>query len=290
VAETGWSPAAGRSFADFARREAVQIDRDRALDMPDAWSAYAPRLKAEVAGAGKARIELFDQSGFGQIRYTTDGSEPTAASPAFEHAFETPQATRLRARLFDGARPIGPPLDVRVDGAFLRTRASQELQTCTDKVVLNLEDDAPLKRPRAAFLVDIMNPCWIWPKADLDGVKAISASVGQVPFNFAFATDTDARLLPPGQTPTLAPPATPEGELQVRLDGCAGTPVAVLPLKPAVKDPAVTVLPAARLPAVSGRHDVCFSFTGKGVDPLWVLSRVRLLTEAPKPTKKGRRS
>ena len=94
---------------------------------------------------------------------------------------------------------------MRIDGAFLRTRASQELQTCTDKVVLNLEDDAPVDGPRAAFLVDIMNPCWIWPKAELDGVKAISVSVGQIPFNFAFATDTDASLLPPGQLPKLDP-------------------------------------------------------------------------------------
>jgi hexosaminidase len=188
----------------------------------------------------------------------------------------------LRARLFDGDRPVGPPLDQRVDGAFLRTRASQQLQTCSERAVINLEDDAPLKGPRAAFLVDILNPCWIWPKADLDGVKGISASVGQLPFNFAFASDSDARLLPPAQLPKLAGPATPYGELEVRLDGCAGAPVAVLLLKPAVRNPAVTTLPPAALPAVAGRHDLCFSFTGKSVDPLWVISRVRLLGEAPK--------
>ena len=45
--------------------------------------------------------------------------------------------------------------------------ASQDLRTCTDKVVLSLEDDAPLRGNRAVFLIDIMNPCWILPGADL---------------------------------------------------------------------------------------------------------------------------
>ena len=73
-------------------------------------------------------------------------------------------------------------------------------------------------------------------------MSAISASVGQLPFNFAFATDNDAFQIG-GQAPKLKPPATPEGELEVRLDGCEGKPVAVLPLAPAVSNPAVTTLP-----------------------------------------------
>jgi hexosaminidase len=280
VAEIGWSPAQGRDFAGFARREAVQIERDRALDFDDSWSAYAPRVQAEAAGEGRVRIALRNQSGFGQIRYTLDGSEPRPASPAFEAPFETAGPARLRARVFDGARPIAPGLDERIDGEFLRTRVSQQLTTCAPKVVLDLEDDAPLHGPRAVFLIDILNPCWIWPKADLDGVAAISAAVGQVPFNFAFATDNT--IFQAGAlAPKLKPPATPDGELEVRLDGCEGEPVAVLPLAPAVSNPAVTTLPAAALGRVSGRHDLCFTFTGRSPDPLWALAKVRLLTSAP---------
>ena len=48
-----------------------------------------------------------------------------------------------------------------------RRRTSHELSLCTDKIVLSLEDDAPLQGDRAVFLVDIMNPCWIYPGADL---------------------------------------------------------------------------------------------------------------------------
>ena len=42
---------------------------------------------------------------------------------------------------------------------------------------------------RAVFLVDIMNPCWIYRGADLSEVDAIAASVGQVPFNFQIGDD-----------------------------------------------------------------------------------------------------
>jgi len=280
VAEIGWSPAQGRDFAGFARREAVQIDRDRALGFNESWSAYAPRLQVEAAGEERVRIALQNQSGFGQIRYTLDGSEPRPASPAFEAPFQTGAPVRLRARTFDGARPAAPELDERIDEDFLRTRVSQQLTSCTQKVLLNLEDDAPLHGPRAVFLIDILNPCWIWPKADLDGVSGISISVGQVPFNFAFATD-DGAFQVGGEAPKLKPPATPDGELEVRLDGCEGKPVAVLPLAPAVPNPAVSTLPAAALGRVSGRHDLCFTFTGRVADPLWALAKVRLLTAAP---------
>ena len=97
VAEIGWSPAQGRDFADFARREAAQIERDRALGFDDSWSAYAPRVEAQAAGAGRVRITLSNQSGFGQIRYTLDGSEPRPDSPAFEAPLETGAPVRLRA-------------------------------------------------------------------------------------------------------------------------------------------------------------------------------------------------
>ncbi|HEU4655826.1 MAG TPA: beta-N-acetylhexosaminidase, partial [Steroidobacteraceae bacterium] len=63
-------------------------------------------------------------------------------------------------------------------------RTSHQLQLCTDKLVLSLEDDAPLRGPRATFWVDIMDPCWIYPAVDLSNLSAIKVSVGQVPFNF----------------------------------------------------------------------------------------------------------
>ena len=159
------------------------------------------------------------------------------------------------------------PEVVRKLGPFDRY-ASQDLKTCTDKVVLSLEDDAPLQGKRAIFLIDIMNPCWILPAADLSHAPTLHAAVGQVPFNFQIGKDRD--------NIRLATPQTRAGELEVHLDSCAGERIAFTSLAPAAGNDAVTRLPAIRLPQTSGRHDLCFRFTQSTLDPLWALDWVQL--------------
>ncbi len=61
------------------------------------------------------------------------------------------------------------------------------------------------------------------------------AAVGQVPFNFQLGADIHGIK--------LNPPQTPSGELEVRVDGCDGEPVATLSLQPALANNAVTELP-----------------------------------------------
>jgi hexosaminidase len=144
---------------------------------------------------------------------------------------------------------------------------SQDLRSCTQKLVLSLEDDAPRAGPRATFLIDIMNPCWILPAAELSASSLLTAAVGQVPFNFQIGKDRDEIR--------LYPPRTPAGELEVRLDGCAGEPAASLPLAPAADNDTVTILPAVPLHG-SGRHDVCLRFTQRTLDPMWALDWVQV--------------
>ena len=147
-------------------------------------------------------------------------------------------------------------------------RRSQELRTCSDKLVLNLEDDAPLAGTRAVFLVDIMQPCWIYERADLSRITQIDASVGQFPFNFQIGRDRDAIR--------LRPPATAEGELEIRLDSCDGELIASMPLAPAVASDAVTRLPPAAIRPRDGTHDLCLTFTGRGIDPMWAIDSIEL--------------
>ena len=149
---------------------------------------------------------------------------------------------------------------------------SQDLQTCTEKDVLNLEDDAPLRGPRAVFLIDIQNPCWMLRVADLSRAARLTAAVGQVPFNFQIGRDIESIH--------LRPPHTPAGELEVRLDGCEGEPIAVLPLAPAAGNDAVTELPSVVLPqsvrSLAGAHSLCFTFTQRTLDPMWAIDWVQL--------------
>jgi len=147
-------------------------------------------------------------------------------------------------------------------------RVSRELKSCAQGLTLALEDDAPVRGERAVFLTDIMNPCWIWPQAELDGVTRLKVSVGQLPFNFQIGEDV--KKIP------LSKPRTPAGELEIRLGGCGGEPVAVVPLAPAAGDPGVTDL-SAPLPASAGRHDLCFTFTRASVDPIWAVDAVELV-------------
>ena len=114
-----------------------------------------------------------------------------------------------------------------------------------------------------------MNPCWLFRAAHLDGVQAIEARVGQVPFNFQIGEDVNQIHFPR--------PKSPEGELEVRRDNCEGTLLARIPLEPAARSEAVTKLPPEAIPEQTGIHDLCLRFAQPGLDPLWVIDSVRLV-------------
>jgi len=156
--------------------------------------------------------------------------------------------------------------DARLEAEHPGRLASQQLTLCTQKVALNLQ--APLaSRQAQRYLVDIMNPCWIYPQADLSARRDLRVAVTRLPFNFQLGADA-ARIV-------LAPPRTPAGELEVRADGCAGAPLAVLPLARAAASDGVTVL-SGELPAMGGRHDLCITFTERKLDPMWVIGWAEL--------------
>ncbi len=61
------------------------------------------------------------------------------------------------------------------------TRNSDELSACADKLVLRIEGARPLTGTRPVYRVDIMDSCWLWKDAPLDGVGHISLDVGDMP-------------------------------------------------------------------------------------------------------------
>ena len=274
IAELGWSPPG--STQDFLTRMPAEAARLRDLGVNAADSAYEPLLASDFdPKTNRATITLTDESGAGEIRYTTDGSEPTPRSKRYEAPFALAIPARLRAATFVGEELMSHAIERRFDADTVRSRDSHELKTCSGKLDLSLEDDAPVSGPRAVFLVDILNPCWIYSGAELDGVGAIGAAVGQVPFNFQIGDQVNQIK--------FRTPATPEGELEVRLDTCDGPRIAVLPLRPAADNPAVTALPPVPIAPITGKHDLCFSFTQTSVDPLWVIRTVDLLPQAKTP-------
>jgi hexosaminidase len=270
VAEIGWSHPSRPDFAGFVDRLVAQMQRMAALGLAPAASALAVKAELDFTPpATEARVSLSSQSGL-EIRYTVDGSAPTKASRAYVSPLQLVFPTRLRAATFHDARPLPGALDRMVDGRTVRSRSDEELRTCTDKVRLALEDDYPAAGPRAVFVTDIFEPCWIFIGAPVGGARKIAIDVGQVPFNFQVGKDVEQIR--------FRRPATPAGEFEVRAGGCDGERIAVLPLAPAAGNPGVTRL-VAPIAARKGRWDLCMTYTATGVNPMWAIDRVELLAQ-----------
>lgn len=258
VSESGWTAAPLRDWTNFESRLPAQFARYRTLGLDVDEGAVGVAIRGRRDG-DTVRVRLASQTGLGDIRYTTDGSDPVPASTVAAGQIIAPLGTTVRAATFAGELRVSGIALRSFTKAALRYRVSQELRPCTDRVVINLVG------PGGPFFTDIMDTCWLWPAADLDGVTAISAGVAEIPFNFQLGDEL--------KTVTLRPPTTPAGELVVRLDSCTGPVVATLPLA-SVR--AGTVTPLTAPLSVSGTHDLCLATTGRTPDPLHVLGWVRL--------------
>jgi hexosaminidase len=268
VAEIGWSPEQGRTFAGFIDRLVPQLARMRGLGLEPAVSAFAvtPAIDFDP-GSDHATLTLRNQAGL-EIRYTTDGTAPTMASRRYDAPVAVALPTRLRAAAFDRGQELPGALDRLFDAAAVRSRTDEELKTCSGKAVLALEDDFPATGPRASFVTDILDPCWRYEAAPVGGARTIAISVGQLPFNFQLGHDIDSLH--------FRTPATPAGEFEVRAGGCDGDRIAVLPLAPAQGNPGVTRLVAPLAPR-PGKQTLCITYTAKGPEPMWALKSVELI-------------
>ena len=266
LAELGWTRPGARDWASFAPRMAAELGRYRALHLGFDVTPLVPQVA--LSGTPTApQAALRQQAGIGTIRYTTDGSPPTASSPAYQGPIA--MTGLLSAQTFLGGAPIGPSQSWRVDAAALRSHAGTQFELCANpaKIPLRLEDDGPAGGKRAVHWVDIMQPCWLWRGAPMDGASRVEATVGSVPFNFSIGAAINKI--------TFRKPETPEGELEIRLDDCDGPVVAKLPLAPAKANSGVTTLTGA-IASQTGAHTLCATFTQNGPDPLWVLDKLTL--------------
>jgi hexosaminidase len=242
----------------FARYRAFNLNyADSAFGIEPDFVADGDRIGVTLANLP----ELRDAALNADIRYTLDGSDPTAASTRYGKVLDLAAGTEVRAATFLGAVQVSRTWSAQVSAVSAVRRSSNQLAACGNAVGLLLEPAGGASR--APLAVDIMNPCWIYRGADLSHGPRISAAVVPLPFNYELGADAahirvgDAR--------------TPDGELEIHIDGCDTPAVALLPLAPAAMRDGVTVLPAKSLPASAGRHDVCLRFARPRLDPLWAL-------------------
>jgi hexosaminidase len=268
LAEATWSPPAARDWDSFMARLGAQFARYRRLGIRFADSAFEPRFALAAVDDGALRVTLTQQSPFGTIRLTRDGSAPGPGSEPYAGPFDAAAGSQLRAAAFDGELALSEAVSLTVDRAALRRRTDEELAHCSGNLVLRLEDDAPPGADRALFNVDIVDPCWVWRDVDLRRGASLTAAVGQVPFNFQIGRDAEAIRRGDAQTA--------DGELEIRTGDCAGEPAVRLPLAAAVASDGVTVIGPVRIAPQAGRSDLCLRFARPRIDPIWTLGWVAL--------------
>ncbi|WP_237055901.1 family 20 glycosylhydrolase [Marilutibacter chinensis] len=276
VAETGWTPAADKDWDDFRRRLPVQLQRYRRLDIGYAKTPFQVQAVADDdRAAGTATIELDNPLGY-EIRYTTDGSAPDAASPLYRAPLQQPLPVEVKAAAFFDGRPLAEPQAFAFDAASLLTRSDEQLATCPDvgRLLLRLEDDGPADGERAIFNVTIFYPCWQWNDADLDGIGALKVRLGRIPYYFQLAHDEPHRRFEPARSA--------HGELLVHGGGCDGMPLATVPM-PAAPDADGFVEIDAPLAQAGGRQDLCIRVSGDTRPTMWVVDRVSLVPAAAAP-------
>jgi hexosaminidase len=279
VAETGWTPAAGKDWEDFRARLPVQLQRYRMLGIRHARTPFQVGIDvdtttegatAEGTVAGTVTVSLANPLDY-EVRYTTDGSTPTGASLAYAGPFEVALPAEVRAAAFFNGEPLAEPQAFVLDPAALLSRSDEQLAVCPDvgRLLLRLEDDGPAEGERAIFNTTIFYPCWQWNAADLDGIAAIKVRLGRIPYYFQLAHDEPHRHFEPA--------TTEHGELMVHEGGCDGELLAQLPMPAAPEADGFVELEAALPQSAGGRQDLCIRVTGDTRPMMWAVDRVSLV-------------
>jgi len=268
LAEVGWSAAARRRWPDFLERLVPLFARYRAFGLNYADSVFAPAVQVS-AGAGGFSLALSNQAqsagaALSGIRYALDGPEPSSGSPRYEAPLRVPAGAQVRAAAFVGSAQASRTWTGRFDAHTALRRDTHQLELCSDGIGLLLEAAGA----GAPLAVDIMNPCWIDRGVDLSMGPSVTAAVAALPFNYRIGADT-AKI-------RIGDARTPDGELEIHVDGCAAPASAWLPLAPAAHASEVIVLPVQRLPRLAGRHDLCLRFARPRLDPFWALDWIEI--------------
>jgi hexosaminidase len=264
VAERTWTPIP--DWNSFLTRLPAQFSRYRAAGITPADSAFAVAIDAKASGADKATVTLSSQTGFGKIRYTTDGTPPTAQSPQYTAPFDVTVPSTVQAITFVNGFGVSGPRSEAIDAKSLLRRSSDQLSTCSDKLPIRIESPTLVDGVRPVYKVDIMDTCWMWKGVKLDGRYGVAISVNRLPYNYALWKDA-AKVV-------SRKAKSRDGEIEIHQDTCDGPKLTTIPLAKA-KGGVATV--DGILPKREGTHDLCIVITGKpGPATIWAIGDVQL--------------
>jgi hexosaminidase len=280
LSEAVWTAPWRMSWADFLARIPAQMQRYRRQGIAVADSAFAVdfQLIHGRNAALQARTDeavLFNQTGFGEIRYTLDGSVPTPQSKLYVAPLVLELEAVIKAAAFsDEGSPLAAERTYYFNADTLLTRSSNQLHACPgDNLGLRLPPtpDSPAVAP--VFNVNLLNSCYIYPQALLAGVMTLRVDIARLPRNFGLANRKNQVKSYPARTPF--------GELVIYQDRCeTSAEIARAALADPVKSDSRQSLDipiSTSAAAGSGEHDLCFIFTGPANGPLYAIDDVKLL-------------
>ena len=275
LAEAVWTQPASMSWAGFLERLPAQMQRYRRQAIAAADSAFA--VDFEVGGRnaaareGGGEVMLLNQSGFGTIRYTLDGSEPDLRAKLYTAPLALKLGTLIKAAAFsDDGLPLATARTYEFSANTLLTRSSNELQACPGdnlRLRLPLTPDSPAIAP--VYDVDLLQSCYVYPAAPLSGVVALRVDIARLARNFALANHKNQLKSYPARTRF--------GELVVYQDRCESGPELA---RVALPDPAMSEARQTFEPTIAptpGEHNLCLIFTAPVKGPLYAIDTVRLV-------------
>jgi hexosaminidase len=270
LSELAWSAPSDHDWNGFLQRLPAQLARYRALGIDYADSAFAPAFDVTAGREGMLRVVLSNQTNFGEIRYTTDGSAPTSKSTRYLSPLEFSAKGRvtLRAATFaPGGFDLAAPRARVLDAATLLTRDGSELASCSNQPGMRLDGSLPKQGARPVYKVDVGDMCWLWHRAPapLGAIEYVRLTVGRVAWRFGDEA----------QGAVVRPKTSAAGEFEIHADSCTGALLARLPLPSAVRGDAQNELNASvSTSKLNDARDLCIFATGDPRDGQWVLARM----------------
>jgi hexosaminidase len=272
LSEVAWSPAGTNNWPGFLSRLPAQLARYRRQHINVADGAFAVDIAVDrnvALATAKATVTLSNQTAYGAIHYTLDGSVPTPASPRYDLPFNVTLPATVRAASFaaDGSA-LAAPRERVLDRPHLLSLAGTELANCPGmdfRLLLQPMPDATSTQP--VYAANLFDTCQLYPPTLMEGVGAIHVDAVRLERNFQLAHE--AKLV------VSRPHATPFGELVVHADRCDGPVLATVPLPDPARSPRQFRLDA-KLPGQSGEHGLCLIYTAPTDGPLYALGRVAL--------------
>ncbi|MGH8140547.1 MAG: beta-N-acetylhexosaminidase [Steroidobacteraceae bacterium] len=268
LSELGWSAASAHDWDGFLQRLPAELARYRALGIGYADTAFAPEFNVSADRRGMLHVALINQVNFGEIRYTTDSSAPTATSARYVRPldFSAQGKVTLRAATFEpGGFELAAPRTQVLDASTLLRRDGSELASCSNQPGMRLGGSQAAQGPRPVYNVDVGDMCWLWRRAPLGDIEHVTLTVGRVAWRFGDEA----------QRAVVRPKASAAGEFEIHADSCTGPLLTRLPLAPAVQGNGQHELNAkVSTSKLNDARDVCIFATGDPRDGQWALARV----------------